>query len=305
MTEELGLRQNRPMNQVKMAYLLLAHKCPRQINIFIEQLLNYGDCDVYIHVDKKAERIIPEIQKKEHVFIICEYVVSWGSFEIPKAAVALMKKAINSGRQYSHYYFGSCQDLLVKKGLFEYLEKNPDDIYIKIDKIVSNRTRASARYKVRWPKKLMIRNDWHPYRFIRGGIQFLCQMGIVYRKNTVKIPKDIIFYEGRTWFIAPSKVIEYIVNYIEENPDFFALWENSLASDLMFFQTIIMNSYFKENVKDELMYVNFGKLFGTMNHPRNITIEDNKNIEAGNYYCARKFELKDANVMRYYLDKTK
>lgn len=293
------------MKEIRIAYLLLAHKCPEQINMFIKQLLNYGDCDIYLHIDKKAKNIIPEIEKSENIFIISEYSVSWGSFEIPKAALSLMKLAAASGRKYTHYYFGSCQDLLVKKGMYEFLASNPNNIFLRIHGPVKDKSRASARYKVCWPKKLMIRNDWHPYRFVRVAIQYLCQAGIVCRKNEVKISKDIVFFEGRTWFIAPNAIIEYILDYIENNPEFIKFWEKSLASDLMFFQTIIMNSEYKDFVKDELMYVNFGKTFGTMNHPLNITIQDNEKIEAGNYFCARKFEYNDIDTIKYYLEKTK
>lgn len=293
------------MDKVKMAYLLLAHKCPEQVNIFIDQLLDYGACDIYIHIDKKAEGIISKIKKNEHVFIISSYFVSWGSFEIPRAALALMEIAINSGKHYSHFYFGSCQDLLVKKGLYEYLAKNPDNVFISISGPIDNKSRASARYRVRWPKKLMIRNDWHPYRFMRVGIQYLCRIGIVYKKNSIMIPGNIVFYEGRTWFIAPRQVIEYIIGFIKENPNYIRFWEESLASDLMFFQTIIMNSPFKDKVRDELMYVKFGKTFGTMNHPLDITITDDEFIENGNYYCARKFNNYAEEVIAYYLRKTK
>ena len=41
------------MSKIKIAYLLLVHKNANQVNIFINQLLNYGDCDIFIHVDCK------------------------------------------------------------------------------------------------------------------------------------------------------------------------------------------------------------------------------------------------------------
>lgn len=292
------------MEEIRMAYLLLAHKCPAQINIFISQLLNYGDCDIYVHVDKKAEHISQQIIKNENVFIISKYSVSWGSFEIPKSALLLMKMAVESGKIYTHYYFGSCQDLLVKRGMYEFLAKNPNDIFMRINKKIEDRERASARYRVRWPRRFMIRGDFNPYRFIRGIIQHLCQIGIIYRRNEIELPSNVIIYEGRTWFIAPANVIEYIVKYTEENPGFVDFWKDSLASDLMFFQTIIMNSEYKEHIKDELMYVNFGKTFGTWNHPLDITIEDDAKINKGNYFCARKFGDSDIDVVRYFLKKT-
>ena len=72
----------------------------------------------------------------------------------------------------------------------------------------------------------------------------------------------------------------------------------------MFFQTIIMNSQYANNVCDELMYVNFGKTFSTMNHPLTITMEDVASIEKSNCFCARKFEyLTNRDVIDYYIMK--
>ena len=108
------------MTNVKIAYLLVAHKNPEQVNMFINQLLQYGACDVYVHVDKKNPDLFNKIISSPNVFKYSKYDVRWGSFEIVKAAVELMRMVKNSGRKYTHMYFGSGQDLLVKKGLYEY-----------------------------------------------------------------------------------------------------------------------------------------------------------------------------------------
>lgn len=287
----------------KIAYLLLVHNCPEQVNLFIDQLLKYGDCDIYIHVDTKAEEIIKDINCNEHVKVFSKYNVRWGSFEIVKAAIFLMEKIKQSEIRYTHMYFGSGQDMLVKNGLYSYLSDNPDSIFLRINKKIDNNDRASARYRICWPKALMIRNDWHIYRFIRIIIQYLCKIGIVLFPNKKEYKINVDFYEGRTWFIAPIDVLNYILKFVEENQDFVIYWENSLASDLMFFQTIIMNSSFKDKVKDELMFVNFGKTFGTMNHPVTITMEDIDKIEQNNFYCARKFDYSNnKDIIDYYMN---
>lgn len=293
------------MTNIKIAYLLVAHKCPEQVNSFVEQLLDYGDCDIYIHVDKKCPEMVEQIIKDDRVNVCCVYDVRWGSFEIVKAAYYLMGVAKKSGKKYTHMYFGSGQDLLVKKGLYEFLENNLGKIYIRINGEIRNSDRASARYRVCWPKRLMIRNDIHPYRFIRIALQLLCKAGIVLPANKVKLKKEVRFYEGRTWFISPIEVMEYILNYIEEYPEFVAYWENSLASDLMFFQTIIMNSPYANMVEDELMYVEFGKTFGTMNHPLTITMDTIEKVNEGHFFCARKFEWDEKEVISYYLNLTR
>lgn len=293
------------MSKTKIAYLLVAHKCPDQVNFFINQLLDYGDCDVYVHVDKKNPKLLESIIKSPRVFVCSIYDVRWGSFEIVKAAIELMKMVVASGKSYSHMYFGSGQDLLVKKGLYEYLETRPEKVFLHIVGEIKNSDRESARHRVCWPHKLMIRNDLHPYRFIRIAIQLLCKSGIVISKNKKTLKKQVRFYEGRTWFIAPYTVLKYIVDYVNDNPDYVDYWENSLASDLMFFQTIIMNSSFASNVEDELMLVKFGESFSTMNHPLTITIDMENEIDRGNYYCARKFEWDEKKTIEHYLEKTR
>lgn len=292
-------------NNIKIAYLLLVHKSSEQVNAFINQLLNYGESDVYIHIDLKNKSLADELIKSQRVKVYTVYDVRWGSFEIIKAACYLMKKVVDSGEGYSHIYFGSGQDLLVKKGLYRRLLNNPNKIYIRINREITDRNRESARYRIRWPRKLMIRNDWHLYRYIRIVMQLLCSYNIVIHPNKVKLKNQVKFFEGRTWFIIPVKVMKYILSYIENNPDYIRFWEDSLASDLMFFQTIIMNSPYANMIENELMYVEFGKTFGTMNHPLTITMSVVSKINNSGCYYARKFVWdEDQEVIEYYLEKT-
>lgn len=291
------------MSNVRMAYLLICHKNPAQINIFISQLLQYGNCDVYLHIDSKSKSFQNEIIYDKNVFCYSKYDVRWGSFEIVLSGLYLMKKVKESGRKYTHIYFGSGQDLLVKNGLYEYLEKSSNSVFIRINGEITNHNRAASRYLIKWPKRLMIRNDWHIYRFIRIGIQLLCVMGIRVSKNK-KTLKDVPkYYEGRTWFISTIDVMQYILDYCDTHPDYVEYWNDSLASDLMFFQTIIMNSKYKDSLEDELMYVEFGKTFGTINHPLTVRMGDIEKISKGNYFFARKFEiLEDKDVIKHYIE---
>ncbi len=291
---------------IKIAYMLLVHKSYKQVNIFIRQLLDYGECDVYLHVDSKSKGIIDKIIKDDRVKIYSKYDVRWGSFEIVQAGIFLMEKVLESGNNYSHIYWGTGQDLLVKKGLYQFLMKNPEKIFIRINRELKDTDRAAARYLIQWPKYLMVRSDYHIFRFIRITMQILCKLGINIRPNRRTYKSQLRFYEGRTWFICPKAVVEYMIDYIHKNMDFVNYWENSLASDLMFFQTIMMNSQFSDKIQDELMYVRFGKSFGTINHPVTITKKNSKDIETGNYYCARKFELdEDADIITYFCKVTK
>ena len=272
--------------------------------MFIQQLLDYGDCDVYVHIDKKNRKIEDKIIKDERVHLFCRYDIRWGSFEIVAAAIELMRQIVGSEKAYTHIYYGSGQDLLVKKGLYEYLTQYPENIFIDIFSEITDRDRESARYRVRWSRRLMVREDWHPYRFVRIAMQLLCRFGIVLYPNKIKL-RHVRMYWGTTWFIAPYEVIRYICHYLDSHPEYIRFWENSLASDLMFFHTIIMNSKYKDKVRNALMYVNMGKTFGTMNHPVTIHENDKNAIDHKICFCARKFDINEKEIMEYYLEATK
>ena len=259
-----------------------------------------------MHVDKKNPELYEKIIDSPRVMKCSIYDVRWGSSEIVKAAFELMRRAKEADKNYTHMYFGSGQDLLIKKGLYEFLADNSNKIFLKIVGQVKDTDRASARYRICWPRTLMIRNDLHLYRFIRIFMQILCCCGIVIRKNKKQLKNKVNFYEGRTWFVAPMYVLEYIVNYIEKNPDYVDYWEDSLASDLMFFQTIIMNSPYSKDIENELMYVNFGKTFATMNHPVTIDMEIAKQIQNDDrFFFARKFEMDEIEAIEFFVDKLK
>ncbi|MTI80465.1 MAG: hypothetical protein FH758_06200 [Firmicutes bacterium] len=291
------------MNNKKIAYLLVVHKSPNQVNLFLEQLLNIGDCDIYIHVDTKSDNIMPQLKKDKKIHIYSEFDVKWGSFEIVESAIFLMRKIQELGKTYEYIYFGSGQDLITRNGLLGYLDENKGNIFIQIDdKPIKNNDRRSSRFNVKWPKKLLIRNDLHLYRFVRIFISILCKFGINLFPNKKRLKKELTFYQGRTWFIIPYEVMIYINNYLTENGNYIDFWRDSLASDLMFFQTLIMNSPYKNKVHDELMYVQFGTKFRNMNHPHTITIDDIEKLKKSNKYFARKFEEKeDYEVIKYYL----
>lgn len=291
------------VSQIKVAYLLLAHKNPEQVNLYVEQLLENGDCDIYIHVDKQNFDMCSEIVVNKHVFVCSEFETRWASFEICKAALHLMNLAVSSNKSYTHIYFGSGQDLMVKPGLYDFLALNDDKVFMHIIREITPKDRAASRYKIRWSKKLMRRSDVSFSRFIRVCLQILCRIGIVVRRNKKKLNNPVKIYTGGTWFIAPIAAIKYILTYVTDNPDYVDFWEDSLASDLMFFQTILMNSVYRSTMEEQLMYIRFGTTKKTHNHPMTVSIADDDEIEKGNYFFARKFEIADRETIDYYRSK--
>lgn len=78
-------------------------------------------------------------------------------------------------------------------------------------------------------------------------------------------------------------------------------YKGSLVPDESIFQTIYMNSRFKDKYYDKLTYVNWK---GQINHPKTFTIEDCDELEKVNYLMARKFDedFDDKIIINYMMN---
>ena len=298
------VNKNDDDNNVKMAYLLLVHNNPTQVNMFINQILNYGKADIYIHVDKKNKMMARELIKDDRVLIISEYEVKWASFEMMAATILLMRLAIESGEKYTHVYYGSGNDLLVKKGMYDFLSKHPKELFMKIMMEMKDTDPVAARYRIRWPKCLMQRGNYNICRYLRWMYHVLFRVGIVVNKNNNNIDFKHI-YRGSQWFVVPFEVIKYLIGYIDDKPYYLQYWKNALGPDEFLLQTIIMNSKYKDKVKPSIMFINFRNNLLQHNHPETITKEYIPRVEETGCFCARKFDVDvDKETIDYFIAKT-
>lgn len=286
---------------IKLAYFLLVHNKPEQLNMFLKQILLYGDCDIYIHVDRKNSGMISRIIKDKRIRVISKYEVKWASFEMMAATIAMMKLAVKSGRKYTHAYYGSGNDLLVKRGLYEHLAEYPDKLFMKINEKVKPTDPGAARYRIKWNPKLMVRNGYHPYRYVRWFYHVLFRHGIVVHENKTEIEFEDI-YRASQWFVVPYDVIKYIIEYLDNHPAYVQFWKHSLAPDEFMLQTIIMNSGYREKIMPPIIYIHFKNSLMGHNHPDTITMNDVVSIEYSGCFAARKFDTKvDKQVIEHYL----
>jgi len=124
-------------------------------------------------------------------------------------------------------------------------------------------------------------------------------MKILQRKDT-----GYKFYGGSSWLSITGGCLEYILVYLEENPDYTNLFRNSICSDELFFQTILLNSIYKEKI------VNDNKRYIKWNHgnssPKTLTIDDYNEILLSKKLWARKLDMiEDEKILFEIETKTK
>lgn len=271
------------------AFMILAHKSFEQIEILINNL-KFGD--IYIHVDKKNtglyKELINKYGQKTNVYILRNRInVNWSGFSIVEATLLLIEEVSISSKEYDFVHLISGQDMIL-------MTHDQLDVFLssKGKNTILMECNDIGKYRWRLKRYSLFRENPNNRRFIYRVIDNILrylQFLIPERKNLVKLS----LYKGSEWFSIPFECIKYINkeanNYIND-------FKYTACSDEHFFQILIMNSKFKENViNNNARYIIFEK---NNSSPNTLTLKDYNNFMNGEYIFARKFDMaKDKDVL--------
>lgn len=266
---------------MKHAFMILVHKDFKQVNTLIS---NLGFGDIYIHVDKKNDKLYNQLtnyySNTNNVFVLTERIsVNWSGFSMIRATLLLIKSVIHSNNQYDYVHLLSGQDmiLMTHKQLDQFLDSiGKNKILMDCNEIKNYRWRVKRYSLFRENpnnRKLM-------YRILDNILRYM-QFLIPERKNL----KGLTLYKGSQWFSIPYECMRYIYmvsnNYIKD-------FKYSACSDEHFFQILIMNSKYKDDViGNNARYIVFKNKKAS---PEFISIDDFNKCINGNFIFARKFE---------------
>jgi len=274
------------MLNFKMAYAIQCHKNPHQINMLIERI-NDKNIDIFVHVDKKSD-IINKIINKENIYFIKDRIeVKWGGFSQVEATLSLFREIRNHGNyNYVHLISGQDYPIKSKKDIKEFFAKNEGKQFLEYFELPYSLWKYGGlnRVEVYYPQLLCNRN-----KFIskpRSIYEFIIMKTKIFKRNIEFLPS---LYGGSSWFSITGDCMEYILDYVENNPNYIKFFENSFCSDEIFFQTIILNSKYKDSVvNDNLRYIDWT---GTGPLPRTLMMKDLNKIMDSKKLFARKFDI--------------
>jgi hypothetical protein len=224
---------------VKIAYLVLAHHDPIHLERLVKAI-DYQAC-IFIHLDKKTDidRYI-HIGNIESVNFIPDRVkVYWGGFSMVQAVLNLIKATLASKEKFSHLVLLSGSDYPIKpvSTFYNFLKDNPDRQFIKfIDLNISP-----------GPQERRLTNYWFmdsltPFygdKFLRRFLQKLFHLGV-----TRKPVNHVLPAWGSQWWAITPECAAFILQYLEQNPDFLNFYRYTHAPDEHFFHTVVANSPF-------------------------------------------------------------
>ncbi|KQS32319.1 hypothetical protein ASG14_17420 [Pedobacter sp. Leaf194] len=198
--------------------------------------------DFYIHVDKKFD-INPHLFLKRipNVYFINNRInVKWAGFNTVRATFECIKEIVNKGIEYKYINFLSGQDYPLKPAAFlaEFFEKSDKEFLSYKD----------------------IKNDWKE-GLIRMEKYFLANYNfkgktsleniINYVMPKRKLPYNLHPYgKSMFWMLSP-KAAMHVVDTVENDKKLINFFSLCWGSDEFVFQTMLLNSPFKDKIKNE------------------------------------------------------
>ncbi len=277
--------------EVRIAYLILAHKNPEAINKMISAL-DYPGVDFYLHIDKKSN-IISDIKTNSNIFFTSNRIdTKWGHISLVESMLELMRSVKESKRGYDYVWLISGQDYPIKSNEYiqDFFANNRGYNFIEFIPKDDERYRRYLKRNQTWyptwgaSPKFIMRVLRKIYNYMTGGMKH----SLFKRKNILGVE----WFFGSQWFAITMETMDYVLNEVDNKP-YLQYFKNCICPDESFFQTIIGNSQFANKVKDNLVYVDWSE--GKKN-PKILLIEDYQQLKSSDKLIARKFETVDENI---------
>lgn len=103
-----------------------------------------------------------------------------------------------------------------------------------------------------------------------------------------RFPSGVAPYGGSAFWGMPAECVKYVCNFVEANPSFVRFFHHVFAPDEMFFQTVLMNSHWRNAVvNDNLRFIDWSKGEGS---PSILTSDRFNELMTSGKLFARKFD---------------
>ena len=276
---------------MRVAHLILTYTDPYQTEKMIRHMA-HSDFDFYIHVDKKFD-IDPHLYLQDipNVYFINNRMdVKWAGFNTVLATFGCIKEIVGTGINYDFINFLSGQD---------YPLKSAEELR---DFFFQNRGKEFLSYrdiKNDWKEGLVRMQKYYLTNFSFKGKDQLEKI-INFFMPARKIPYDLHPYgKSMFWMLSPDAAM-YVAQRVQNDlklVDFFSLcW----GSDEFVFQTILLNSPYKDNVvNNNYRYIDWSK--GGPN-PKVLDVDDFSSIKKSNMLFARKLRLPQSQTLINMID---
>lgn len=306
---------------LRINYIILAHKNPRQLRRLIDKL---SDCKshFYVHIDKGVD-IRPfnsYFQSLQNIYFLKDNerkLGTWGDIAIVEATLLAMEKINNSYHiGYTVLLTGQDYPLRDPIEISDFFNKNYGKNFISLFSLKDKKWKSWAHlrithYKINkstrrgdfilipsiWDKDFYQRKTLGKLNYLRKTRKFQLLLKIFKKR---KFQTGLQAFGGSVYWALPNSTVSKILKYTIENPDYLRYQKFTLCADEIFFHSIIKNiqDYESMEIAPSLTYVNWERK--NVSLPVTFTSQDFEELKIAReqkFLFARKFdEDKDAEI---------
>jgi hypothetical protein len=212
--------------------------------------------------------------------------VHWGGYSIIKATFNGIREICQSGNEYNFINFLSGQDYPIKppEVIARFFENNSGNEFIKYRDISSDWKEAQIRYKKYFLTDFNFKGSTRLERIIN------------YFTSEKAMPYNFHPYGESMFWMLSTEVASYIVDRVQNDKKLESFFTYSWGTDEFLFQTILMNSPYRERViNNNYRYVDWSEQKA---HPKVLGTGDFDKLKKSSMLFARKFDIfKDRTVL--------
>ena len=306
---------------MKIAYIILAHRYPEQL-IRLVLRLHTESSSFFIHINQRTDnkiyqQVVNGLSHLPNVYFLKRHPVGWGNFGHTNASLEGIKAAFAKNISFDWMFLLTGQDYPIKSNsqIENFLRENEGKVFLEYidfqvppdggwatsgsDRIDYWHFSFLDQLRFVFPAKLTtnaynryVKSDRSWFKFV----DFFWSGLIAFFPIKRRFPEGFTPFRGSSYWCFPRDCVEYIHNFILQNPDFVNFFKYVDCPDEIFFQTVILNSQFKERVSaDNLHYIDWDN--PNPSSPRVFVQTDFEKLANSSKLFARKFDLtRDADI---------
>ena len=269
---------------MKLVILIAVHKNPQQVNRLM-RALKHPDITIYLHIDKKSRISAGEFLPEAKI-IRNNTSVYWSTYSQVQATLNSLREILEREQTFGYLAFISGQDYPVMTAS-EILASVKDHqgkelighVILDQNGWYKARTRFERFHFISFRNPLV--------RSFGRVITYFCD-GFGWKR---KFYKGMIPYGGSSWWTLSKDCIEYILSFTDSHKGYIRFMKKTVHPDEMFFQSLIMNSPFKDRAENNyLRYIEWLKVKGNKS-PIVLTVKEFPTIISSGMHFARKFDI--------------
>lgn len=266
--------------RLKHAFIVAAHAYPQLLEHNIK-MLEADNHFFFVHVDKKTKDMAPwqaVADNHKNVVLLQERMqVNWGGQSQILVTIRLLQAAYEC-RYFDYVHFISGQDiaLCAANEFDERFAKSEGKSYM-----LYARMQANIEFRLRHFFTHDYIDHLKKYAYPVKALERLVAL-FVWRPGL-----DMEVKSGSLWFSLHSKVVDYLLKYLDRHPEYLERYRWTACADELFFHTLLWPVRDELDIRTDcnLRYIDWS---AAGSHPQTLTVEDYPKIYSTDSVFARK-----------------